>query len=256
MNDAKPPHTPGPDVMPHTADALTLACTDTKLRRLLHLLLTIDLALVVLYGLNLMLGQPSWLLTLLLDLDGEQSIAMWFSSMQLSATGVILLLTSIQPTSRPVPLTRALVFFGLGFLFLSADEALQLHERTWRIARFVFGGPRVKGDWGLWVVVYAALGVPLLVFAMRPMHNWRQRQRTAVNVIVLGFGVIVLGAAGFESIGHLWLHDGALKRLYPLEVAFEEGFEMAGGSLLVYGALLLLYREQAAHYTSASATAG
>ena len=63
--------------------------TVRDLNKLFLRLILIELLLVTGYVLNVLWGSPSWIVTRLVDLDDEGSIATWFSSMQLFIVGLL-----------------------------------------------------------------------------------------------------------------------------------------------------------------------
>src|SRR5690606_22237869 len=86
-----------------------------------------DLGLAALYVANAWLGEPSYQLTQWLDLDGEQNIPTWYSSMQWFLAAALL---GLFVQSAPVqPLRRLLLaILPLTFLAMSLDEVAGIHE--------------------------------------------------------------------------------------------------------------------------------
>ena len=98
----------------------------------------------------------------ILDLDAEQTVASWFSSCQLLLIGVFLLINNFRSHSlNPTP-CKFLTLIGFGFMFLSADESASIHETISVSLQHVALTPRFKGQHGLWIPVYAVLGLGLL----------------------------------------------------------------------------------------------
>ncbi|MCK9530265.1 MAG: hypothetical protein M0R77_06845 [Gammaproteobacteria bacterium] len=219
---------------------------DTLTRRDVHLLvsglLLFEASLVILFLLECALGSPFWFVRRLVDLDGEQSIAAWFSSIQLCAVGVVLLLKARRPGAL-APLGRGfLAVLGLAFVFLSADEALSLHEAlTAGLARYGWL-PRFEGGHGIWITLYLAAGCAfLLVSISRLRFLWRHFRGPSVRVAG-GLVVFVSGAVGVEVIGY-GLAQAATLLQQSLAIACEEWLEMAGITLVLAGALGL-WREE------------
>lgn len=213
-------------------------------RRLLLTLILCVLTLMLLYGLNQLAGKPSWHLSSVLDIDGEGSLPAWFSSMQLAATGVLLILASRLPSDRPVHMTRFLLLVGCGFVLLSADEAAELHERITLLTKHLDWVPSFRGTRGVWIFVYGGLGVALLGLSLPLLRAWYGRQKEAVLILVAGFLLLVLGGVALEIIGYQFVRDRGLQTVYVLLTMAEETLEMLGGSVLVYGACRLLLAEQ------------
>lgn len=229
------------------ADAeLRLQCGERQLRHLLRGLVAIVLLWVGLYGLNLAIGKPSWHLNVLLDLDGEHSLPAWFSALQLAGVGALLLIAATQPSARRPALSLFLGLLGLGMLFLSADEAVGLHERVSQLNRRLDLLPSFRGGRGVWIFAYGLLGLVLLAFCLSPLRDWYRRRPQAVRTVWLGFALMLFGGVVLEALGYEFIRNRGLQGLYVAQMVIEELLEMLGGSLMLVGALRLLVEEQAA----------
>lgn len=218
------------------------AFSDEAQRRLLKSLLLVDLFFVVFYLGERWLESPLWIIRRLLDLDGERSIAAWFSTIQLFAVGCVVLAKARTPgaLSRLGPVFLYPV--GLAFIFLSADEALSIHEALTEGLKRVRWLPRFEGDHGVWMPLYLATVVAFTVAARRPVQFLWQEFHGASLLLFLGFGLFLAGAAGVELIGYkLAWAQGTLAQAF--EVALEEGLEMAGISIVLAGAVRLASEE-------------
>ncbi len=218
--------------------------THRDIRLLVSGLLLLEACLVILFLIERALGSPFWFVHRLVDLDGEQSIAAWFSSLQLCAVGAVLLLKARHPGAL-APLGRGfLAVLGLAFVFLSADEALSLHEAlTAGLARYGWL-PRFEGGHGIWITLYlAAVFAFLLVSLPRLLYLWRHHRRPSMCVAG-GFAVFVGGAVGMEVIGY-GMANTATPLMQGVEIACEEWLEMAGITLVLAGALGLWCEEAA-----------
>lgn len=87
------------------------------LNKLLLGMVFIELLFVVVYVLNVLWGSPSWVITKLVDLDDEGSIATWFSSMQLFVVGLLFFLKSRHANAIELPSATFFCILGLGFIF-------------------------------------------------------------------------------------------------------------------------------------------
>jgi hypothetical protein len=171
----------------------------------------------------------------LLDIDRESSIPTWFSAIQLFAIGLLLLLQA-----RAAKQLRIYLFIlGLGFLFLSVDEAAAIHEKMIDAAKklnvqwlllLTF-----KGSHRAWMVPYVLLGLVFLFVGYRPLlFIWRNFRREAL-LVAIGLALFGLGGIGLEILSR----DAASDTAYNWTVAGEEFFEMAGMSIVLYGIMLL-----------------
>ncbi len=108
-------------------------------------------------------------------MDGEQTIPAWFSSVQLFLIGLVFLLKIVHAHAEPAIARSFLLLMGLGFMFLSADEATQIHEQLSRSADKFGGLPGFKGGHGYWIAAYGLIGVMLAVPSMKhAIDTWRQ----------------------------------------------------------------------------------
>jgi hypothetical protein len=209
--------------------------TRGDLNRFLILLVLCELVLVATYLIHIALGSPTSTLTRLFNIDGEASIPAWFSSTQLFVIGALFLLRSAFRRPQVDPPRWFIVLAGAAFVFLSMDEALYFHETIARVLRESEVMPPLTAN-GLptWILLYPAVGVPVLLLSLRSIMRMCSKHRAACAFIALGALTFVTGAAGFEVIAYEIVvpADGAL---YPLSVAVEEFLEMLGASLVLYG---------------------
>ncbi|HEY7707481.1 MAG TPA: hypothetical protein VH968_09965 [Gaiellaceae bacterium] len=163
-----------------------------------------------------------------LNADAENNAFSWAGSV-VTFTGafVAFLLANVLQEQRG----RFLVLAGTLALF-SLDDTLQLHED---------GGTRVANELGLgdsWVHgLWPALFFPLLVFAF--LLLWRVAEglsERAGLVLRVGLGLLVLGVAA-EALASLWYSAGETAETFvgALQIAIEEGAELAGWVLIVAG---------------------
>jgi hypothetical protein len=177
-----------------------------------------------------------------LDVDREVSVPTWFSSIQLFAVAVVLLMQG--PRARQ--LRFFLLLLGIGFLFLSMDEAAGVHDSIRRSTQRL-ELPWLRGiNFVVWMALYTCIGlVGLLTNYHAVLFAWRHFRREVVWVAV-GGAVFVAGGIGGEALsGYLWRI--AVDERFFLAVAVEEFLEMAGVSIMLYGFMLLGIRIQLAY---------
>ena len=100
------------------------------------------------------------------DLNLEQSIPTWWSSVQLLALGVLLGLLALNQFDDDRRTTRSLYLGSLIAIFFSADEVATLHESLARALEGYGAIPRFSGDQGIWILVYGVLGLATLVLGL------------------------------------------------------------------------------------------
>jgi hypothetical protein len=163
------------------------------------------------------------------DLDSEGGFPAWAASVATFSTGFAALLLSFVDTSR----RARLLALAAAATFFSFDEAIVLHERA---------GLRATDALGLsdtylriaWPIVYLPLlaGVAVLLFALARSSTGSARRLLAAGLLLLG-GAVGLEIAGLalDLIPSLTETDW----LYTLQIALEEGAELAGWILLTTG---------------------
>lgn len=174
------------------------------------------------------------------DLNIEKGYGTYFSTIQLFVLGVSVLIVSQEKSKDPQPVPKIWEWNGFAFIFLfiSLDECIGLHDKIgvevagtlsrWPIFSSVF----------VWLWIYAPLIIGAIVFFIRFFLRIKGEYRTARNYFYAGlFSWIV--AIALEAI--------ARKSLYPrnLLIAAEEGLEMAGATLFLFGVGVYLKKLQA-----------
>lgn len=214
--------------------------TVRDLNKLFFGLILVELLLVTGYVLNVLWGNPSWIVTRLVDLDDEGTIATWFSSMQLFIVGLLFFFKSRHANAVELPSATFFCILGLGFIFLSVDEAAAIHEKINIVLKQAVLMPRFKGDHGIWIYVYVLLAGIFLSLTLRNfIALWKHSRRIAF-IMAIGLLTFVTGAVLLEIIGYQFLRNDMASWRYVTEVALEEFLEMLGISIVLYGVLLLL----------------
>lgn len=174
----------------------------------------------------------------LFSLDREATIPAWFSSIQLFVIGILFLLSANRSAKHEVIPARFLLLVGIGFIFLSMDEAAEFHENITRTLRHLEWVPKFKGGRGVWIPIYLSIAMILLVTNLRAVVTFWKTYRREALIILTGLLVYLIGAVGMEIVSYLFLRQGDSSGLYQTEVAFEEFFEMAGCTIVLYGTIL------------------
>ncbi|MBW7467549.1 multidrug transporter [Pontibacter aydingkolensis] len=173
------------------------------------------------------------------DLNGEENVPAFFSSVILLAAACLLLL--IYRTSKYTGRHKGNGYWlalAVIFVFMAVDESVQIHEH---IAEFV--RPQLTSDlngllhWA-WVVPYTLVVAGVVAVFFR----WvLLLPATTRNLFFLSGGMFVLGALGFEFIeGYLFKHYG-LDHIYNrIMYTLEELLEMTAVILFIYALLQYL----------------
>jgi hypothetical protein len=217
---------------------LTYSSADAK--RVLIFLIGFEILLVLSYCVvHIFAPDINWgPIKSFVDMDREQSIPTWFSTVQLFTIAILLLLLArVSKQLRPY-----LILYGLGFMFLSVDEAAAIHEKLidsvtrlqWKwLLWLTFGGSHKA-----WMVPYVVIGLVVLLLSYRFfLLLWRKFRHETVLVAV-GLVIFMIGGIGLELLS-FHFEDAPTETPYAWSVAGEEFLEMAGMTVVLYGTLLL-----------------
>ena len=216
-------------------------------RRILEILLAIIAVLVVLGALlpppfyQVWLGRESWaaeILGLRFDLNGEGNIPAYFSALQLLACATVLAVIAARTWRARSRWRFHWSLLAAGFLYMSIDEAAQLHELlgvpgVW-LAELMGIENRTHAIWiplALLVVVPVGLAFVPFLLAM---------PRQIAALMVASGTLFVGGAMGFEVVqAGIWDEDFGNHAYFGL-VVVEEALEMVAVALFLFTLLLVL----------------
>lgn len=173
-----------------------------------------------------------------LDLDLEAS---WFgkaSALLTLGAGLLVLAGALATALR----TRTRLALGAALVFLGVDDLLSIHERIgWRVADAVGGGDDVlRLAWPIAYLPFVGL-VALLLLRARPGLARNEARAILVALGLLGLAIVA------EVVGFGLKELGYRNRTAPdvVEVALEEGLEIAGWALVLEAIWLAALREGA-----------
>ena len=162
-----------------------------------------------------------------INLDAENSLPAWFSSMLLFINAAALGLIAFAAKSKKDPDAIYWVVLAWIFLFLSIDEVASLHERTMEPIRNALG---VSGVFFFaWVIPF---GAALLVMAMFYARFLFRLPLRSLLLFVAAGSCYVGGAIGMEMIGGAFVAEkGYDNTPYVIAMMTEESLEIVGLSL-------------------------
>lgn len=212
-------------------------------KKFLIILIAIEIFFVIMHFIDVIFGQQVWIIHNMFALNRDISLPALFSSIQLFFVGIVWFMIASGSRQQSLPSRIFLSLLGSGFIFLSIDEAIRIHENITLILKHIEWIPRFKGDHGIWIPIYLSL---ILIFFLITYKNflaiWKQFRHEAI-LMVTGVVIFLAGAVGMEIIAYQFLMDSSssplLSLLWYVEVAVEEFFEMIGISLILYGVVLL-----------------
>ena len=167
--------------------------------------------------------------------DKEQNIPAFFSSALLLIASLVLSVITLLERKRKSARVLHWAILTFGFLFMSMDEAVSLHEMLNDPTHALLGGGHLGVFYFTWVVaaiaVVLVLGVFFLGFVLRLPARTRRRFLTAGTVYLSG-------VIGMELIAGQYAEThGMVNLTYSMISTVEESLEMAGVIIFITAAL-------------------
>ncbi|HJN15273.1 MAG TPA: hypothetical protein QGH10_07285 [Armatimonadota bacterium] len=173
----------------------------------------------------------------LLDVIQEGNIPTYFSTVILALAALLLWVVAAGVGSDDPRGARPWKALSLIFLYLSVDEASQLHELSRRIPKHWLP------DWGIlhwpWVII-GTVGVIALILGFCRFLKQLQKD-TRVGIIVAG-AIFIGGALGLELVGASLISSDGPQLALVIEETVEEFMEMTGVILFINALLLHITR--------------
>ena len=161
-----------------------------------------------------------WLYIAVFDLDEEESIGTWFSTLILFGAGALTILAGRLSSHDDRRWARHWTLLGAGFVLLAVDEVAGFHETVNTLVRSTHWTAFGAG-------VVALSGLAFLPFL-------RGLPRRTRNMFIVAGAVYVGGAVGVEAATIYHERNDLLNTLgYNLWTAVEEFMEMAGVILFI-----------------------
>ncbi|MGH6996917.1 MAG: hypothetical protein ACREEO_01935 [Phenylobacterium sp.] len=193
------------------------------------------------YGIEPGRSEASRLLFELFDLNGENNVPTWFTSMVWAMAAGLAMVASRREFS-PDTITRlSWSLLGGVFLLLSLDEVGSLHERLLGLA-----GDTIKRSLGLadsFYYSWAPMGMLMVILIAGLFVPFLLRiPRGAAARLILAGGVFLSGSLAIETIGSSyeagWIASSDVFRISWHRLIFvEEVLEMIGAILAVHALL-------------------
>ena len=177
------------------------------------------------------------------DVDQESGFPAWAASVAIFSTGFIALLLGFVESSRKLSLWA----LGGAVIFLSFDESLIVHER---VGLAVTDALDLSDTYLR--VAWPAAYVPLLAAIAALVFQLARTSTDPARRLLLA-GLLALAAAVGLEIAGLALDlvpSLTIGLLYTVQIALEEGAELAGWILLTTGLVVRLFDQMARQVTS------
>lgn len=168
----------------------------------------------------------------LFDMDGEGNIPAWFSASLFLLCALLLQFIALYQKSQHAPYVKHWQGLFWIFIFLSMDEASQIHEKTIKPLRNLL---HVHEG-----VLYFAWVIPGAIFVMIMIYFYYKfimslPAQTKLHFLVSA-GLYILGALGIELIqGYYASQYGFNNIRFVILVTLEEVLEISGIIVFFYG---------------------
>jgi hypothetical protein len=215
-----------------------------RLPLLIALLFAADCALALIPVIDFAAGHPWPRLSNLFNLDTEQTIPTWYSSMQWFCAGAMFASFASHAWHRHMRGALCITALALACLVFSVDEIAEIHERLGFAADALMSGGTRKDTalWstGLWPFL---IGIPVIaaiaVVVRGTRHIFLARAPRALVLLIAGFIVMFTGAVGVELVANFVSADKQ-SAAFLAQVVVEETMEMLGVTLIAWSAFSLL----------------
>lgn len=219
----------------------------TRVRRLpllIALLFAADLALAIIAVVDFAAGHPWPRLSNLFNLDAEQTVPTWYSSMQWFCAGAMYASFATHAWQGRMRGALCITALAAACVVFSIDEIAEIHERLGFATDALLSGGTRSGTalWstGLWPFVIGIPAITAIAIVVRgTRHVFLARAPRALVLLIVGFIVMFSGAVGVELIANFVSADKH-SAAFLAQVVIEETMEMLGVTLIAWSAFSLL----------------
>lgn len=173
----------------------------------------------------------------LFSLDNENNIPAVFSAALLLFAALLLLVIVLHERKRGARDVDKWALLSAGFLLMAIDESISMHERLIEPTRQLLGAGNLGIFYFAWVIpafaLVLVLGTFFLPFLLRLPATTR-------SIFTLAGALYLGGAIGMELVDGRYRELHGTEIVYHLLVAVEEGLEMTGAIVFIYGLLRYL----------------
>lgn len=165
---------------------------------------------------------------------GEVNLPTFYTTFLLLSAALLLLVIWIKSKSDRVPYSSMWAILTIGFVYLSLDEMLFLHER---VSQFIRATTNWSGTGILrspWVIIGLLLSA-LFAVVFRRFYLYLDK-KTRLIFLIAGI-TYVFASMGFEIIENIYDENIGQDSVYRLMQHVEEGLEMAAIILFIFGLL-------------------
>lgn len=194
----------------------------------------VDAGLCIAYVLNYLAGQPFGKITSLLDLDGETSLANWYSSTKYFCAFVLSALFACRKYRHGSRALSLILLAGI-FLLMSIDESVQIHEWLGLKSDVLLpeGSRRATlfKRTGVWMYLFGLSFLAGFLLLACSLKTHFSENPSRFRKLVIGMLIMLTGALGVETLSNF-----VERGLLIAEVVLEEGLEMIGATVMLWAA--------------------
>lgn len=171
-----------------------------------------------------------WVVAPTFHFDVEANVPTWFSVLLLLVSAALLFLIGARAGVEGLPYRFHWLALSAVFLFLSADEMIQIHERPGPAVRDALG--TTGYFYSAWVLVAIPIVAVLALVFFRFIRHFDPKRRRG---LFLAAALYLTGAIGMEIVGSGWAYTHGLTNLtYELMTTVEELLEMTGVIVFIH----------------------
>ena len=174
------------------------------------------------------------------DLDGERNIPTFFSQVIMLITALLLAVIFVFNKKRNEPYTAKWAVLSAGFLFMSFDEGMVIHEKLGPYCRALLTALFNTDHYGFfrfaWIIPGSILVIFLVVFFVKFLLYLPAKTRR--SFLLAGF-IYVGGVIGIESVSGKYFESNGYSLIYSIISTVEESLEFLG--IILFIRALLIY---------------
>jgi hypothetical protein len=227
--------------------ALRLPFNRQNARKLLIILILIEIALVAVYLIHHSFELPRQLHKVLLGVFQfykETSIPSWLASMQFFAIGALFLLHRNWPKFEKLQNHWFLHIIGIGFMVLSLDSLSEFSEAVLSLlgyktktTRYFYESPE------LWIITCTLVAIVLLTIGRSTLTSMLAAYGRETRIMLSAFVLYVICRIFLTILDSLFLQGTAESNIRHLAFTFKIFAEMFTASVFLYATILCAIRD-------------
>jgi len=176
----------------------------------------------------------------MMDMDRESNVPTIFSVQILFIAALLLILISILDHKRKNKFSWHWTGLAIGFLFMTYDEGVSVHELLTYPVRKYFNEGLPSFLSFAWIIPIGIIVIVLAIFYFRFVLDLPKKIR---RMVIISGIVYLCGSVGMEMVGGMFVQAYTYHNFtYHIIVAIEETLEMAGIILLIYSLAVYINR--------------